>query len=179
MTLPRFIRRWLIARAIRRMIVEERNRQARMVEAEHFARRLFGPSVVVEPAEPVRMRVRAPAPAAVNREPGRQAIAMPDSAPGMFGERRPWSFPKPATPLRWEDCHRFAGAKPTREPWGLCGDTSPLSFVCVTCELEQPPIMTGERLCGYCGARYELRGTTLLWTRPDAPPPEPWTPRTP
>jgi hypothetical protein len=152
----RAYRKWQIGRAIRK------GRAEAAVPLEAFA-------VVA-----LQAAAQEPAPRKATA-PGRQKIAMPSD--DHFG--RPWHgpIPKHAHSARWEDCHRFpSGDKPTRDVFGLHG-ASPISFVCPTCELEQPPIQASERKCGYCGQVYRLVGSHLFWWRPETLEVSAWEPR--
>lgn len=164
MRLPRPIRRFFIARAIRKGRKTMRAEQARDAAMQHVMGMVF-PSqsernslyrIVRPPAEPL--------------PPGRQRINMPGEPYGLLGGSS-WQGPPPkhAHKLAWEDCHTFPGPKPRRESFGLVGDP-PISFVCTTCDLEMPPLRHGERVCGYCGTKARTYGTSAvyIWRDPVA-----------
>jgi hypothetical protein len=170
MTPWRFLRRWLIARAIRRHLREGARADLRatwqyarcahdlttMTLTEYAQRYLGWP-----PTEPAP-RKTSPKLA----QPGRQPVRMPSADGLSWGSARAWSpMPREAHHAHWEDCHTFApGDRPKRDYFGMHGG-SPLSFVCPGCELEQPPIGSSERDCPYCGLHIKLNGTSLYWWR--------------
>jgi len=96
--------------------------------------------------------------------PGRQSLNMP----GRPFSLSPWSPPVPehARNAPWSMVHRFApGAQRQTDPRGMChGEEPPLSFICMGCELEQPPL-TSDRSCAYCGLVLKVRGPRVFWWR--------------
>jgi hypothetical protein len=107
----------------------------------------------------------------------------PDVAPPPAG-RQVVSRWEPAIPAKaqsafWEDAHRFApGCKPTRDStFGILHMEPPLSLICPACELEQAPLLHGDRRCGYCGLRLHLHGSRLYWWRPSLPEVPEWEPK--
>lgn len=165
----RTLRRWLIARAIRRIIVAFRIGRSTGLDCGRLE---GGGDFEVIGFEP-EAEAPAPAPLAIQAQPGRQTIAMPAEivASTMFGTAvtRPWRPPVPdhAHVAMWEDCHRFAqGAKPKRDPYfGLMNHEPALALICPGCDLEQTPLTSGERRCGYCGLNLKLIGSRLFWWR--------------
>ena len=164
------VRRWVIARAIRRKIYAARNRA--------IFDRMFGPGAAdiaaAGGAVSVGRLALQPAPVAkAALTPGRQHIAMPMDlgANGPFAiNLSPWkpTIPAGAKSAWWEDLHTFApGARPKRhEHFGLTGQEPPLSMTCVACELEQTPLRISEpRKCPYCGIIYRLHGSRVFWWR--------------
>lgn len=171
--IPRLIRRWLIARGIRRQLLGGarreimRDREAVSDEAGTFVinrivsvgpagpvgNLLWTGNHVAEPAKP------APAPAAK----WRQHIAMPGSN-NMFAP--PWIMMQPgAHEAAWEDLHTFPkGERPTRDSVGVHGG-SPIAFVCPGCDLAQPPMTEEHRSCGYCGLKVRRVSMRLYWWR--------------
>jgi hypothetical protein len=135
---------------------------------------------MMDPARPEpqpEQKTQAP-----EREPGRQHVAMPrEAAHGLMGlvAGLPWkpAVPRNAHSALWEDCHRFAeGAKPKRDPhYGLTHQEPPLAFICPACDLEQTPLIGGDRSCPYCGVKLKLHGTRVFWWREHVEIPE-WRP---
>lgn len=123
-----------------------------------------------------------PAPETPTPQPrdGRQNLAMPlTGAPldALFGRRQTWAPRRDFRCAPWENIHTFAGPRPRRDDYGLHGMTDPLSMICPACELEQPPLMQGERGCPYCGLRLQISGTYVLWWRAAIEPALQWPPR--
>lgn len=176
----RWFCRFLIARAIRRQIVAYRIGRASGrcdAPAESAALGMSG----VDPFGFVRIMtdawsdVEQPKRSAPKAAPGRQRIPMPCDSMSIFGGSS-WDGPlhKTARSANWEDCHTFPGEKPWRDRFGLHGD-QPISFICVACELEQPPVTTS-RTCPYCGTKYRVLGSRLFWWREAVKPELEWKP---
>jgi hypothetical protein len=162
MTPWRFLRRWLIARAIRRLLREGAKDDLKTAAAPVLT---LWSELWTTHVPHVPHVVTAPRPPKAKPGPGRQAIAMPSNVTPYGGP--PWAglIPPEAHYAAYEDCHTYAkGARPVRDDFGYHGEPA-LSFICPGCELEQPPILTGTRVCGYCGLRTLLHGSRLIWWR--------------
>jgi len=171
--LCRRVRRVVIALALRRVLRTLRPQERalwrlRYREDRRQREAYAGLASVAMARSVVRQAIEA-------AEPGRQRVRMP--AGGPFDT--PWSMiPKEAKSGPWEDFHTFPpGGKPKRDSvFGLQGE-APLSFVCMACELEQPPITQTERVCPYCGLRLQRHGSRLYWWRPSLPEVPEWEPK--
>lgn len=170
--LRRAARRWIIARAIRRVHRDLHTaaaaiRRADEAEASGATVTLIKPPTVTEaPA------ISPPKPPARTSSlpPGRQRIHLARVAEltshGLIA--RPWTPPIPAEAhsASWSDVHRFApGAERQRDSRAAClGQEPPISLVCVGCEMEQPPLFD-ERACAYCGLHMKPHGSRVFWWR--------------
>lgn len=174
------VRRWIIARALRRVLREERQ-AAKAREAGRAIRLAFGDTMISVEAG----RISVPSDAlssAPTLPPGRQAIRIPGHMvrEGMFGRMVAWSppFPRGARNAAWSDLHRFApGARDRQKSPGarFITEEPPIALICVGCELEQPPL-EDERACPYCGIHMKAHGSRVFWWR-DAVEVAEWTPR--
>lgn len=176
------LRRWLIARAIRRIIVAFRIGRAHGAQqaAEIISGVMQGAegSTITAETTPLALET-AP------REPGRQPIsigvgefiAVSDFAAPRF-QVRPWTPPDISRSAPFERLHRFMpGVKVVRDPvYGLLQHEPPLALICPACELEQPPLTNGERSCPYCGLKLKVHGTAIFWWREPAPDVPHWAP---
>lgn len=164
--LRRAVRRWIIARAIRR--ADEPEAPGATITLEDWAAH--------REARASAAPARAP-----SLPPGRQRIHLARVAEltshGLIA--RPWTPPIPAEAdsAAWSDVHRFApGAERQRDSRAAClGQEPPISLVCIGCELEQPPLFD-ERACAYCGLRMKPHGSRVFWWREAAEVPM-WQPQ--
>lgn len=179
------IRRWMIARALQRVLREERRtpgaRQGRS-DAQTFEIKLFGGTTITFDGADTEIG-SAPNPQCgpPALAPGRQAIRIPGHMvrEGMFGRMVAWSPPIPAGARNaaWSDLHRFApGATNRQKSPGarFITEEPPIALVCVGCELEQPPL-EDERACPYCGIHMKAHGSRVFWWR-DAVQVAEWSP---
>jgi hypothetical protein len=188
--LPRFIRRRLIAAAIRAELQAHPRppwavRRLAMATVRTFTFTVgsgevqFIPAAALDLDEGAAHELEPKAPAATQARqqslpPGRQVLSLPRD--GFFG--RPWQpFPAHARSARWAELHRFAqGADRQRDPRAThIGEEPPLALVCPGCELEQAPITEGSRDCPYCGLHLRLHGPRIFWWRAAIDVPE-WKP---
>lgn len=154
--IPKPIRRWLIARAIRRDLRYLRHTATGLMRVEETA--------------PVQPPLSPPPPRPAGLPPGRQRVRVGAAAIATDRgiELRPWTPPIPAEAHSgsWSDVHRFApGAERQRDSRAAClGQEPPISLVCIGCELEQPPLFE-ERACAYCGLHMKPHGSRVFWWR--------------
>ena len=151
--------------------------RGQMIGIETFDDMPFAPLNEAKPEpEPPK-----PAPASEPpMEPGRQRLRMSTAVEmTILGPRVvEWSPPGPQRPsVPWEDVHTFPrGCRPVRsDAFGLHHRAPARSLICVGCELEQPPLIQGERRCAYCGIFMALVGSYVEWWREPCEV-APWTP---